>query len=170
MKRSIEENAQLYAQLSPRADMEYMFAIFYGRYMNKLRDYGNGMLINMVEVHTLTMIADQPGITANELAKQWRRTKGAVSQNRAKLEEKGLICKKRSENDSRNLHLYVTSQGQELSDLHKRYDVDDLLSLRSYLLSQCSEDELESFYKVLEIYLQTFLDSMDDNGKIYKGL
>ena len=125
--RSKAEIDALYKELNVYADQEYIFAIFYDRYINQLRDYGNGILINMVEVHTLTMIADQPGITVNELAIQWRRTKGAVSQNVTKLDRKGLIKKERSEKDSRNIHLYVTEKGQELSDLHKKYDVEDII-------------------------------------------
>ena len=91
--RSKAEIDALYKELNIYADQEYVFAIFYERYINQLRDYGYGLLINMVEVHTLTMIADQPGITVNELSKQWRRTKGAVSQNVTKLSRKGLIKK-----------------------------------------------------------------------------
>ena len=82
---------RVYAQLSPRADLVYSFVTVYNSYINELRDYGTGLMINMVEVHTLTMIADNPGITVNELSKMWNRTKGAVSQNVAKLEKKGLI-------------------------------------------------------------------------------
>lgn len=150
--RSKAEVDALYKELNIYADQEYVFAIFYERYINQLRDYGNGVLINMVEVHTLTMIADQPGITVNELAKQWRRTKGAVSQNVKKLSRKGLIRKERSEKDSRNVHLYVTGQGQELSDLHKKYDVEDILKLRSDLLKDCTQQELDTFYKVLTLF------------------
>ncbi|PWM37761.1 MAG: MarR family transcriptional regulator, partial [Clostridiales bacterium] len=52
---------RIYAQLSQRADLVYSFVTVYNSYINELRDYGTGMLINMVEVHTLTMIADHPG-------------------------------------------------------------------------------------------------------------
>ncbi|MBQ3588201.1 MAG: MarR family transcriptional regulator [Oscillospiraceae bacterium] len=150
--RSKTEIDALYKELNVYADQEYVFAIFYERYINQLRDYGNGVLINMVEVHTLTMIADQPGITVNELAKQWRRTKGAVSQNVKKLSRKGLIRKERSEKDSRNVHLYVTELGQELADLHKKYDVEEVLKLRNDLLKDCTQQELDTFYKVLTLY------------------
>ena len=59
---------RIYAQLSQRADLVYSFVTVYNSYINELRDYGTGMLINMVEVHTLTMIADHPGITVSELS------------------------------------------------------------------------------------------------------
>ena len=50
--RSKAEIDALYKELNFYADQEYVFAIFYERYINQLRDYGNGVLINMVEVHT----------------------------------------------------------------------------------------------------------------------
>jgi len=162
--RTKEQTDALYKQLNLRADQEYNFAIFYDRYINQQRDYGNGIMINMVEVHTLTMIADQPGITVNELAKQWRRTKGAVSQNVTKLDNKGLISRQRSEKDSRHVHLYVTEKGQQLSDLHKEYDVDDVIKTQNNLLKKCTEEELAAFYKVLEIYNELCIDAMDDYG------
>ena len=69
-----------------------------------------------------------------------------------KLSRKGLIKKERSEKDSRNVHLYVTQAGQELSDLHKQYDVEDILKLRSDLLKDCTQQELDTFYKVLTLF------------------
>ena len=80
-----EEIDRVYAQLSPRADLVYSFVSIYNSYINEKRIYGGvGPEINMVEVHTLTMISDTPGITVSELSKMWNRTKGAVSQNVAK--------------------------------------------------------------------------------------
>jgi len=153
-----------YRRLSSRADALYQFVMLYNEYIHAARDYGTGELISMVEVHTLTMIADQPGITVNELAKQWRRTKGAVSQNVTKLDNKGLISRQRSEKDSRHVHLYVTEKGQQLSDLHKEYDVDDVIKTQNNLLKKCTEEELAAFYKVLEIYNELCIDAMDDYG------
>ena len=155
-----KEMYDLYRQVSLRTDEEYLFAVMYERYFGQKKDYGNGILINMVEVHTLTMIADQPGITVNELAKQWKRTKGAVSQNVTKLDRKWLIRRERSDKDSRNVHLYVTEKGQELSDLHKRYDVVEDLKFQKELIEFCSEEELTTFYKVLGIFNRKFIEDM----------
>ena len=52
-----EEIDRVYAQLSPRADLVYSFVSIYNSYINEKRIYGGvGPEINMVEVHTLTMI------------------------------------------------------------------------------------------------------------------
>ncbi|WP_068504372.1 MarR family transcriptional regulator [Paenibacillus kribbensis] len=60
----------------------------YSDYIKATRDYGTGDHINMVEVHTLTMIEENPGITAAKLALEWNRTKGAASQIVIKLEQR----------------------------------------------------------------------------------
>lgn len=146
----------VYAQLSPRADLVYSFVTVYNSYINELRDYGTGLMINMVEVHTLTMIADTPGITVNELSKMWNRTKGAVSQNVAKLEKKGLIVRRRSDDDARLVHLYATEEGEALSTAHKHFDNIDIAQTQRDLLKDCTMEELNAFFKVLGIYYRLF--------------
>ena len=47
----------------------YEFVMRYNKYIYQARDYGNGDEIRMVEVHTLAMIEDNPGISVSELAK-----------------------------------------------------------------------------------------------------
>ena len=147
---------RIYAQLSQRADLVYSFVTVYNSYINELRDYGTGMLINMVEVHTLTMIADHPGITVSELSVMRSRTKGTVSQNVTRLEKKGLITRQRDEKNAKIVHLYVTEEGERLSTAHKMYDNMDIMQTQRDLLQSCSLEEVDSFYKVLKAYLQLF--------------
>lgn len=147
---------RVYAQLSQRADLMYTFVTTYNSYINELRDYGTGMLINMVEVHTLTMIDDNPGITVNELSKMWNRTKGAVSQNVAKLESKGLITRRRNEEDARLVHIFTTEEGSKLSTAHKMFDNIDIMQTQRDLLQTCTIEDVDTFYKVLKAYLHLF--------------
>lgn len=143
---------RVYAQLSPRADLLYSFVILYDAYINGRRDYGTGMLINMVEVHTLTMIADQPGVTVSELSIMWGRTKGAVSQNVSKLEQKKLVTRMRDKKDAKIVHLYVTKEGEQLSMAHKLYDIMDIMQTQRDLMQSCTIEEINSFFKVLQEY------------------
>ncbi|MEG2394508.1 MAG: MarR family transcriptional regulator, partial [Ruthenibacterium sp.] len=147
---------QIYAQLSPRADLLYSFVTIYDAYINELREYGTGTLINMVEVHTLTMIADKPGITVSELSVMWRRTKGAVSQNVSKLEKKGFIKRERDKNNAKIVHLFVTEDGKKLSMAHKLYDNMDIMQTQRDLLQTCTIEEVDAFFKVLKAYLKLF--------------
>ena len=148
------EIERVFAQLSPRADELYRFVIQYDSYINEPRDYGTGLVISMVEVHTLTMIQDEPGITVSRLAEKWARTKGAVSQNIAKLEDKKLIYREKDQNDNKIVHLYVTPEGERLSIAHKLFDNMDIMETKRLLLQECTSEEIDTFYKVLHCYLK----------------
>ena len=151
-----DEIDRVYAQLSPRADKLYRFVMAYSDYINEAKDYGTGRLINMVEVHTLTMIEDQPGVTVSDLARQWDRTKSAVSQNIKKLEAKGLVYRVPDENDAKMLHLYPTEEGVRLSTAHKLYDNMDIMQTKNDLLRTRTIEEIDTFYKVLDAYYDLF--------------
>lgn len=147
---------QTYAGYSRYADELYEFVICYNDYIYQAHDYGNGDPIRMVEVHTLTMIEDHPGITVSELAKLWRRTKGTVSVNVSSLEKKGYIYRQKEGNNAKVVHLYPTPKGVELSTIHKAYDNMDIAQTQSELLKSCTRQDLDSFYKVVHAYLQLF--------------
>lgn len=147
-----------YTEFSRYADELYEFVICYNDYIYQAHDYGNGDPIKMVEVHTLSMIEDQPGITVSELAKLWRRTKGTVSVNVAALEQKGYIYRQKEGNNNKVVHLYATPRGIELSTIHKAYDNMDIAQTQNELLKSCTPQDLDSFYKVVHAYLQLFTD------------
>lgn len=152
-KESID---QLYKELSVTADKLYNFVMLYNEYINTAHDYGFDNPISMVEVHTLTMIEDNPGITISALAALWHRTNSAISQNVTKLEKKGLVTRQRSELNGKHILLYLTPKGVELSTAHKKYDCKDILETREALLEHCTQSELDTFYKVIEHYVNLF--------------
>lgn len=78
----------IFKQLNDKATLLYKFVMLYGDYVAENQDYGTGELINMVEVHTLTAIEENPGVNISELANMWNRTKGAISQTATKLEKR----------------------------------------------------------------------------------
>ncbi len=153
---SKDEIDKVYAHLSPRADKLYQFVMANSDYINEAKDYGTGLLISMVEVHILTIIEDNPGITISNLAKKWKRTKSAISQNVKKLEAKGLVYRVRDEEDAKIVHLYPTGEGVQLSTAHKLFDNMDILQTQNDLLRSCTTEEIDAFYKVLEAYYQLF--------------
>ncbi|MGI6095674.1 MAG: MarR family winged helix-turn-helix transcriptional regulator [Lachnospiraceae bacterium] len=157
--------ADKYQKLNEKADIMYRFVSMYGDYMRMSHDYGTGEKINMAEVHTLTFIADNPGITITEIAGMWNKTKGAVSQIVTKLEAKGYIEKCKEGNNSKNLHCYATESGQTLSDVHKRYDVEGLNRENQLLRKEFTDSELDAFYKVMERYTEIVLIPDIENKK-----
>lgn len=85
-------------------------------------DYGTGDLYTSVEVHTVTHVEDNPGITVTQIAEDTFRTKSAVSQIVSKLEGKGLLRREQDAQNAKLQRLYVTEKGLELSRCHKLYD------------------------------------------------
>ena len=107
----------------------------------------------MMEAHTTTFIEEHPGTTVSEVARFWNKTKGAVSQTVKNLLEKGYIRKENSSKDRKINYLYVTEKGDQLSQSHKLYDTKDIKKTYDQLLETCSEQDIQSFYKVLKQYI-----------------
>lgn len=95
-------------------------------YHSELHDYGTGELYTSTEVHIVTRIEENPGITASQIAQYSCRTKSAVSQMVSKLEAKELIYREKDPNNGKQQLLYVTPKGRHLSLCHKAYDEKNL--------------------------------------------
>ena len=152
----------LYYELNENADIMYQFVMMYGDYIRTVRDYGTGEKIGMVEVHTLTFIADNPGVQIGRIAQLWNRTDGAVSQTVAKLVSRGLVEKRRGEN-GKHRHCYATPAGQRLAEAHKKYDVTSLESDNRILSEHFTEDELSCFYRIMRTYIDEILKPASEN-------
>lgn len=145
---------RIYQQLNKRADLVYDFVIRYHSYIYANHGYGSGYEFTMMEIHTLTYIADNPGVTITELSGIWCKTKSAVSQTVKKLVDMDLVERQCKENNSKTILLSATDKGKRISNVHKAYDVADITQTTNYLLSRCSEQDLEAFYRVLEVYTE----------------
>ncbi len=115
--------------------------------------------LTMTEVHTLVDLLDNPGMTSSELSKMYKKTRGAVCQIISKLEKSGCVIKKPYKANGKKLQLFLTDKGQEIAKEHKQYDVQALKGTLTRLLEKCSEEEILSFYKVLEVYNEILQDS-----------
>lgn len=142
-------------KLNELSDDLYKFVMLYRDYMNDTHDYGSGDILSMVEMHTLTAIDDNPGITINRLAKMWHRTNGAISQTATKLEAKNYIIRKKMDGNAKNIHLFTTSEGRALSAKHKMYDSTEVAETIKELMYEhsCSAEEVEAFFKVIKVYI-----------------
>lgn len=143
---------ELFHKMTEHTNQVYKFVKIYNDYANAPRDYGTGEKVNMLSVHIMSDIEEHPGITVTELAEEWVRTKGSISQVIKNLDENGYIIKKKEGNNNKNAHLYPTSKGVELSLAHKMYDARNLKNTLDFFTQYCTEEELTAFYKVLGYY------------------
>jgi len=138
-----------YQELSAKAEHLYRFVNLFKASFQKIRNY-SGHLINMAEVHDLTYIDDHPGTTASHIAKTTRRTRGAVSQVLSKLENNKLIRREQSPDNASVMLLYTTEIGKQISDAHKSHDVFMLKAMNAVLSQYFSDEEIDSFYRILQ--------------------
>lgn len=145
-------------QISSWSDDMYQFVLVMMDHMKQPHNYGTSEKLNMVEIHTLSMIAAQPGVCVSDVAKFWNRTLSAASRNVDRLHTKGYIEKKKLHGNSKNVHLYVTDKGQQLADFHRRLDDAETKRFSEFIVKKCSMEDLEKFNHVLKI-IQEFYDS-----------
>lgn len=139
----------------------YRFISLYQDYLNQSRNYGDGRLYTMTEMHILTIVCSQPGITVGQVASQWGRTKGAASQNITKLEKRGLLVRTKLLNNAKQVHLYPTKEGQALASLHEQYDSEKEREFYLKLIKRCSMEELEEFDRIMSIYCDLLEEDMN---------
>ena len=154
---------QTFHTLNERHNSIYQFVMRYNDYILSVHDYGEGIPMTMIEVHTLTYIEEHPGVTVTELAKYWGKTKGALSQTASRLAEWGLITKEKKEDNAKNVCLYPTEQGIRLSKSHKLYDTLDITKTMGELRKECTPEEIDAFYKVLSVYNQVIPKDFESN-------
>lgn len=123
-------------------------------YYKELRNYGTGELYTSTEVHMVTRIEENPGITASKIAEDACRTKSAVSQMISKLEAKELIFREKDPNNGKQHFLYVTPKGRHLSLCHKAYD-EATLPLEE-MVAKFGVDAVENFVDMMEYLFHYF--------------
>ncbi len=120
---------------------------------NNLRDYGNGDLNSMIQVHLLAEIDRHPGITATELAAMKQKSKSYLSQTLSVLENKGYIERFADKSDSKKQKLFVTQAGRYLCEIHTHYDLMSMAYTYEQLSKQFSEEDIDRFFDIMRAYI-----------------
>ncbi|EGY80717.1 MarR family transcriptional regulator [Peptoniphilus indolicus] len=154
-----------YKELNKIVTPMYDFILSYSNYYNTRRDYGNGMLSTMIEIHILTDIYDYNNITVSDLADKWRRSNSAISQIVRRLIGKNLVTRKNSEQDAKIFYLECTNDGKSLVTLHKKYDNLDIIKTRKKLLEKFTIDELVAFDQICLEYTKILRENTSDTDK-----
>jgi DNA-binding MarR family transcriptional regulator len=118
------------------------------------RDYETGFPLHKVEIHTIQIIGNNPGINSTDLAARMGVTKSAVSQTLNKLVKKGLIQKTHLLVEARESALELTDLGWKGFHAHERFH------------TQIYEAVRQHFGESFEIKLDTFSIAMMDLNNI----
>ena len=137
----------------------YQFVTDVTEHMRMTHDYGSGDVLNMVEMHTLSLIAEQPGISVGQVARHWKRTMSAASRNVDRLVSKGYVSKQKLDGNEKTVHLFPTEDGRRVAELHRAYDEKELRRFADYMGKQCSLEDMENFDRVMLLVRTFFLQS-----------
>ncbi|MEY8336884.1 MarR family transcriptional regulator [Lachnospiraceae bacterium 62-35] len=148
----MENQVILTNELLEKAKILYEFVNLFMDYENTPRTYGFTDNLRMVDVHILSYIDENPGILSSQLAKDKHRSKAFISQIVCRLEYEGYIIRVPDKMDAKKKMLFVTQSGRNLCNSHNDYDAKALMKTYQYLLRDCSPEEIESFYKVMQTY------------------
>lgn len=155
----MEENYLNSDRMKERAQIITDFLDCFSGTEDSLKDYGNGDLISRTQIHLLSSINSMSGITATELSTLKRRKKSTISQSLTILEKKGYLYRINDTQDAKKLRLYVTDEGKKLCSLHDAYDAKSLADRHWKLLQECTEEEIQNFYKVMSVYNKVMKNS-----------
>lgn len=147
-----------YKTITNSFDDLYEFILVFYDYLYTKRDYGDNIPRTMIEIHILTEIHDNPGITITKLANKWHRTTSAVSQIVKNYVNLGLVTRSRNKKDGKINNLFVTEKGKELVTNHKKYDIEHIAELFKSFLEKASIEEIKSFFKIASIYKKILLE------------
>lgn len=147
-------------ELLRKAEILYQFIDLFENYENRARNYCSSQesgLFTMNELHLLMEIEANPGIISAELVEKTRKSKSFISQVVTKLVNHGYIVKISEGTSLKKKQLYISAKGKQLCDAHTEFDEKALLKTYKYLLRDCTPEEIDSFYKVMETYNRIML-------------
>lgn len=121
--------------------------------ITEARDYGTDEKFHAVEVHILSYIAEHPGISTTEIARDWNRTKGAVSQIIKKLERKNLIYKSKEEGNKKRVCLYVTEEGKKLDMAHQEYDSRNYINFLKIVKEYYTDEQIQEAFQFMDLWI-----------------
>lgn len=148
-----------------RADFDHLMALLdqvvtrMNAAHSPTQDYGTGVPLYRVEIHTIQAIGLHPGVNMSELAAVMGVTKGAISQTINKLARKELVRKTRISNDNREITLLLTDLGWQAYQQHEAHHARMYERVRNYF-GNWFRSRLKTYTTVM-IELNDILDSLD---------
>ena len=134
------------------------FTLMFNGFMMRKRSYGGGEKLTLVELMLLLTISESEGIFATEIAKKWRKTKGAISQILKKLETKGLIDKQRDSHDAKMYGLFLTERGRQIIEEFDQQDTVESPVILEKMREEFTEKQINNFYCVMRKYTEILTD------------
>ena len=78
-------------------------------------------------------------------------TQGAVSQIASRLEKKGYVCRRKNEENKRQIIAFLTEKGEQFYTEHQRYDESMHRQMDEIALNRFNEEELQCIFEYEQI-------------------
>lgn len=121
-------------------------------YGKNVRHYGTEQELRIDQIHIIDYIGRHPGCRLGSIAADTDNNLPTVSLQVKRLIKLGLVNKKRSEQDQREIILNLTSEGNTAFEYHNEMDQQWITSI-SELLSTFDSEELSSINSFLKTLL-----------------
>ena len=127
------------------------------------RSFGTDEALYSSEIHLIELIGDhEENLGITDLAKLAGVTKGAISQNLKKLENKGLVIKEEDEENVSRLIVKLTSKGKAAFYTHRYWHETMDGGYKKYLMS-LGEDKIIFLMEFLSIVENFLKGAMKEN-------
>ena len=121
------------------------------QYMDSDREYTADDKLYMREAHFVIAIGPGEGRTMSEIAREMNVTQGAVSQIASRLEKKGYVCRRKNEENKRQIIAFLTEKGEQFYTEHQRYDESMHRQMDEIALNRFNEEELQCIFEYEQI-------------------
>ena len=148
------DTAYLIQDLNKKIDAIYRHGTLQERYSAIPKDYGEGFILTEAEAHVLGFVCEMKEATVTALAEYSFRSKGSMSKMLKHLEEKGLVQRTKKGGNNKSVYILPTGEGLCANEIHRAYDQEATSVMLRELLTQCSMEEVESFYKVTQARIE----------------
>lgn len=143
------QSDNIYADLEGKAKAIYNYTLVVNAYQALRRNYGLGYFMSQADIHTLSFIEENPGMTAKQLTELTFKTKGTISTTLSHLEHDGYIEQRINPDNRRERNLYLTEKGKLVCKQHTTYDRQTTAEYLAELAENCTAQEINAFFKVL---------------------
>lgn len=142
-------------------DVAMRLAALNPRRLSRKNDYGDGEIHTGIEMHTLYYVVTHPDCTVTEIAENWGKTVGSISQTIKKLRNDGMIVQRPDPSNERRNLLQATEKGLHLNMLQNRREIERTAQGVKELKEKFTDEDLLTAIAVLE--------TLHHNGKIKYG-
>jgi DNA-binding MarR family transcriptional regulator len=124
------------------------------------RKFGTDELLTHTEIHLIETIGDQPDLSVTDIAALLEITKGAVSQNLKRLENKELTTKRTDPQNRSRLLVGLTAKGQTAYWAHKHWHETMDGGFARYMdeLDTKETDTIIRFLSRIEVFINRMLE------------